>query len=676
MTVRVGRIFLLLVLATKPGSSACTPTGLIIYFSLAFKLLRGTLLSGRRRRRSAPTAPKHGMHEDVVPVVPLSPSDDWSMTAFSSFRASCRVRRSMLALTALTGLPAMSTKAQAVAPRCPVQTTRGIGAVSGRRIGAVDIVTRGPAGLPGGIGTPLHVTTREATVRSRLLFAPGDSVDTLRVAESVRQLRRLRYLAGAEVTASCDSAGGVVLAVATQDAWSMKPRFAAGSSGSAVAGVEETNLLGTGRAGRLYARSDRGQLGVGAAYSDPTLLGSRLLGTISHDSYGDGGAWNAAVRTMDAGVFEDWGLSATARQSARLTVTPSASAALGDTVRRASLSVLVRRRLPFTSMTSSTYLLAGAELERTMLVAGMDLPLAGPPTVRRTFAGIDLGLGRRAGQYDVVPWLVPAADDDGARLAPPEVPAGLEGEGVVGLGRDFATGHPAGRLDLWVGRIWRMGETDARNDGAFERRVPRALLSADLWASGYRSLTSGGEWSAGSIRSSLALVTPAPHGLWLANLSGERLIDPDPDVRRLLMVDRVQRALPPGNRLAETAVSASLERTVQLLGARRGFALDGAMFVAGSARWDVAVPLPAAARTAALLGAESDHPPVTGVERLHVGSLGVGLRLTPTRFGQSTLGVDVGFPLLRSAQVPGRPYLAVSIRPGFGLSRERDGALR
>jgi hypothetical protein len=171
-------------------------------------------------------------------------------------------------------------------------------------------------------------------------------------------------------------------------------------------------------------------------------------------------------------------------------------------------------------------------------------------------------------------------------------------------------------------------------------------------------------------------VTPAPHGLWLANLSGERLIDPDPDVRRLLMVDRVQRALPPGNRLAETAVSASLERTVQLLGARRGFALDGAMFVAGSARWDVAVPLPAGARTAALLGAESDHPPVTGVERLHVGSLGVGLRLIPTRFGQSTLGVDVGFPLLRSAQVPGRPYLAVSIRPGFGLSRERDGALR
>jgi hypothetical protein len=582
----------------------------------------------------------------------------------------------MFTLAVLISLPSTSTQAQAVAASCSAQATQGIGAVSGRRISAVNIETHAPVGLPGGLGTPLHVTTRDATVRNRLLFAPGDSVDTLRVAESIRQLRRLRYLTGASVKASCDSAGGVTLAVVTQDAWSMMPRFGAGTSGSAVAGIEETNLLGTGRAGRIYARSDQGQLGVGAAYSDPTLLGSRLLGTISHDSYGDGSAWNAAARTMDAGVFENWGLSAVARQSARRTVTPWAGAAPGDTVRRSSLSVLVRRRLPFTSTTSATYLLAGAEFDRTMLVAGANLPLAGPPSVRRTFAGIDVGLGRRAGQYDVVPWLVPVAGDDGARLAPPEVPAGVEGEGVIGLGRDFATARPAGRLDLWVGRIWRVGGTDSRHEGAFEQPVPRALLSGDVWASGYRSLTSGGQWSAGSIRSSLALVTPAPHGLWLAQLSGERLVDPDPDMRRLLMVDRVQRALPPGSRAAEVAVSGSLERTTQLLGARRGFVLDGAMFVAGSARWDVAVPLSAAARTARLLDADIELPATAGVERMHVGTLGVGLRLTPTRFGQSTLGLDVGFPLLRSTQVPARPYIALSIRPGFGLSRARDDANR
>lgn len=580
----------------------------------------------------------------------------------------------MLAL-ALVALVAVARSAPLMAQSAPVSCAAGpsrVGIVSGRRIDAVLVSSRGPSSFPGALGATLHVTTRDATIRSRLLFAPGDSVDTLRVAESVRQLRRLRYLAGAIVTASCNEAGGVVLTVATRDAWSMKPRLSGGGAAGAVAGLEETNLLGTGRAVRVYARSDRGQFVLGAGYGDPTLFGARVLGTVSHDAYRDGGAWNASLGTKDVGVFERWGFKGAVRQSARQSVTRPAGGIPGDTVHRASASLLVRRRLAF-GPAAGTFLLVGGEAERTTLVAAADLPLAGPHAVRRTFAGVDLGLARRTGRYAMVPWLLPQPEDEGAQFAPAEIPIGFEAEGVVGLGRDLVAHVPESRTDLWAGRVWRIGEMGS-GDADSEGGSPRALVSSDLWASGYRSLgAGGGEWSAGSLRGSVAFVAPARRGLWAARASAERLVDPDPDVRSLTMADPAWRALPRGSRLAETAVSASIDRSVHLLGARRGYVLDGAFFGAGSARWDGAAPLPLAARSTNRARPGFETPETAGSERLYVASLGMGLRLTPTRFGRSTLSLDIGFPVIRSAKVLAHPYVGLSITPAFGSGRRRDG---
>ena len=587
---------------------------------------------------------------------------------------SRRIARALVALVAAATLPSASLLAQAAPPSCPAGVNR-VAAVSGRRISAVTIAPRGLARLPGALGASLHVTTREATIRNRLLFAAGDSVDTLRVAESVRQLRRLRYLSGAVVTAACDTGGSVVLTVATRDAWSMKPRLSGGGSAGAVVGLEESNVLGTGRAVRVYARSDRGQFVVGAGYADPTLFGGRAFGTVSHDAYRNGGAWNAALRTKEVGVFERWGVGLTARQSARQSVAIQ-GVAPGDTVHRASAALLVRRRLTFAPV-AATFLLAGVEAERTVLVAGADLPLAGPSAVRRTFAGLDLGLGRRTGRYDDVPWLLPQAGDDAARFAPAEIPVGVEGEAVVSAGRDFATQMPMARIDVWAGQVWHVGESVGAGPVNSADETPRALLSSDVWASGYRSLgTGGGKWSAGALRGSLALLTPATRGLWSARLSAERLVDPDPDVRSLTMADPAGRALPRGSRLAETAVSASLDRTIHFTAPRRGYVLDGAVFGAGSVRWDGASPQSAAGRLASDRGVTLEVPESAGSERLYVGSLGVGLRLTPTRFGRATIGLDVGFPVLRSPQVARRPYVGVSITPPFGAGRRRDGSVQ
>ena len=79
----------------------------------------------------------------------------------------------------------------------------------------------------------LHVRTRAATVRRQILFAPGDTVDTLAVGESIRRLRRLRYLRDVEAEAAFAAGSGLVdLVLTTRDDWSVKPKVQVRSPGS------------------------------------------------------------------------------------------------------------------------------------------------------------------------------------------------------------------------------------------------------------------------------------------------------------------------------------------------------------------------------------------------------------------------------------------------------------
>ena len=123
-----------------------------------------------------------------------------------------------------------------------------LSAFAGTPIRSLRIVTQSPQGLPG-VGTALdklHVRTRERTVRRQLLFAAGDTVDTLAVAESVRRLRQDRYLRDVELRGvRCQ--GAVDLVVTTRDDWSVKPKLQVRSAGKSELGLTERNLLGSGR---------------------------------------------------------------------------------------------------------------------------------------------------------------------------------------------------------------------------------------------------------------------------------------------------------------------------------------------------------------------------------------------------------------------------------------------
>ena len=545
--------------------------------------------------------------------------------------------------------PAQSTTNQSavtsVAPACRPDTPSGVGLTSGRRIRSVGIVTRAPRSLPGAAALMdnLHARTRDATVRQRLLFAAGDSVDTLRVLESLRRLRQLHYLTDVALTAADCPDGSVALVVETQDAWSARPTFSVQASGTARLGLEERNLLGSGRSARIYVRSDAGRLGVGAGYADPWVLGSNLSASVVRNSYRDGVAWQGMVATRARSVFDPWNAQLTAVHLA-LRTPHGRGGVVGDSVYRDVARVLVDRRLT-ASPRGVTSLLIGAEVERTAVAAGPNALIVGPGRVRRTFTGLDVGAARRSASYSQNWWLlegdaaIPASRDATSGGSVAELPVGFEGEAVIGLGRDLASQRRALHIDLWSGRIWTPQD--------------RWVVTTDAWASGFRI---GPEWTAASARASIGVMHPARGGLWTARLTGEQLTGPDPDVRALAAVDPTLRALSSRNGLAETAVAASLERSARLTDIGRTYALDAALFGAGSMRWDAASP----------------HGAI-GTERLSVGVVGAGLRLSPKRFGRETLGLNVGFPVLHSSAVRGVPFVELRIVRSLTADRQRDG---
>ena len=132
-----------------------------------------------------------------------------------------------------------------------------LGPLSGRRIDSVDVVTQGPA-LPERVPafvSHLHVRSRPAVIRHELLFQAGDTIDTLRVAESLRRLRGLPYLQVARVVGvDCASVGDrlsdrssrstpVRLIVETQDGWSQAwTRFVALETPGTIAAVERSGF--------------------------------------------------------------------------------------------------------------------------------------------------------------------------------------------------------------------------------------------------------------------------------------------------------------------------------------------------------------------------------------------------------------------------------------------------
>ena len=509
-----------------------------------------------------------------------------------------------------------------------IRSRSSLAALSGARITAVSVLSDAPE-LPG-IARPfaaLHPTSRTGTIRRQLLFAPGDTVDTLLVGETMRRLRRQRLFSDAVIEAQqCDPSGGVALVVRTRDSWTLRPTARLRTPSTFSLGIEERNFLGTGRAVSVTSEMSPHGAGAAASLSDPWLFGRDIAANLRVANLAGTHTFRGGLRNHEYSVFDDWRAEASvARLSYRDTV------AADRALHTLGAMMLVGRRIG-SSSTGVTMLLVGAEFDSAASISGTRRGAsAGAPHVR-SFVGADLGVLRRTAVFDTASWVVP-----GRGFL--DVPLGWEGEAVVAGGYERSAQVPALKADAWLGRVW----LPSRG----------SILMVDLWTSGYL----GRVVDANHIeRLSAAWYGAATRGMWGARLTAERLLEIDPDLRQLSSMpsaDYTAPAIRPYAARAGRALAGSVERSVHVAQAGSASVLDVGAFLAGSYRWQV-----------------ENHP---RTNQLRAGVVGGRLRLLSANGAVSSVRVDVGYPVVLSEGLPRRGFATLTIGTLFDVNRQRDG---
>jgi hypothetical protein len=126
----------------------------------------------------------------------------------------------------------------------------------------------------------LHVKTRERVIKSIILFEPGDRFSTRVLEETERLLRSRGFIADASVlpVRYHEATNAVDIEVRVRDAWSFKPEMRLSRNGGKNKfgfGLQEGNLLGTGKDLTVSYVSDVDRDTTRLRYVDPNLLGGR-----------------------------------------------------------------------------------------------------------------------------------------------------------------------------------------------------------------------------------------------------------------------------------------------------------------------------------------------------------------------------------------------------------------
>ena len=509
-----------------------------------------------------------------------------------------------------------------------IESRSSLAALAGARIRSLEVVSDGPTLIgPSKIVGPLHTVSRESVIRRQLLFAVGDTVDTLRVGETMRRLRSQRLYSDAVIVATrCDATGGVGLSIHTRDTWTLRPTARLRSASQLSLGIEERNFLGTGRMIALTRDMTLRGNGAAVALTDPFIFGSSASGNIRVANLAGTHTLRLGLRRHEYSVFDTW------RAEGNL-----ARLSYGDTVvadkslHTVTAMSMVGRRIG-DSESRVVMALAGVEFDSaaSISVTKRVNVLPGAPHVR-SFLGLDVGLLRQTAQFDSASWFVP-----GRGFL--DVPVGWEGEGVVAIGDERAAGVATLKYDSWLGRVW----------------IPRRgeILMVDGWASAY---VGRGVDRNQITRASLSFYSEAARGMWGLRLTGEQLSELDPDRRGLSLMPLADYTAPVLKHLVTRggqSIAASLDRDVRLARVGAASVLNLGGFLATSYRWRV--------------------DDVAGND-LKVGVVGARLRILSASGTLSSVRMDVGYPVFRSAALSSRPFLVLTYGTLFDASRQRDG---
>jgi hypothetical protein len=473
----------------------------------------------------------------------------------------------------------------------------------------------------------LHYPTRLSVSENELSFGPGDPVDSLRVQESVRRLRRTQLFSEIIVTGTQCAAGTTDFRITTHDAWSIRADMRYGRLTSRVS-LAEINLFGTGRSVTAAAEQVDGRNALSFGIVDPHVFNSRFRAAALLRNYGDGRAWQWSVSSRELSPRDPWRAAVMSYQVGRLGIERSTQTT--DSISRHSVAATTSWR--FAMDDEAAYALVfGVENEYANLSIIRRGVLLGRSSVRRDFTAPLFGIARRSLRFGAINWLVPGQP-------PAEIPLGFEGETIVGFGRDLATKGLIGHLDGWTGFTSLL--------------TPGTVFTGDAWMSGYFNSDSV---SNGRLRLAAAIFHRARRGLWILRVANERVYNPDPDVFALSILDPMLRAITANSRLAETALTITAERSLHLYSTEGRWALDGALFTTYSERHN---------------SLDNTSGKATNQEAIIVG---IGFRHVRNQPTQPLLAIDIGKTVWRNSSLPNRWIISFSTVPWLNAGRFRDG---
>jgi hypothetical protein len=474
----------------------------------------------------------------------------------------------------------------------------------------------------------VHRSTQLNVAMNELSFAPGQTIDSLAVQESVRRLRATGLYSEIILEGTQCTPGVTDITIWTRDAWSLKSSLRFAEAGTSRASFSEVNVLGTGRAIAVTGENVDGRNALDFSLVDPHLFDTRVRGAALLRTFSDGRAWIWSMRTREQSDRDVWRAAFTSTQERRLS-DDSATSTHIDITKRANAFTL--SRLVLLNASAAYVVVGGVEQEFANENVTQPGGSLGSNSVQRNFTAPLLGIARRSRRFGSIDWLVPGQ-------APAELREGLESEIVLGVGHELFRDTRITHLDGWAGLTEMLG--------------PNTVFTGDVWSSGYWSNDSVQN---GTLRTAVNVIRKAPRGMWILRGAWEHIYNPDPDVFALSTVDPLLRLLAPSSRLAEQATTVSAERSLHMYSSEGRWVLDGALWASLSDR------------RRSFDGVALDPSNYRAV------IVGFGFRQIRNQPTQAPIRLDIGRAVWRSQGLPNRWIVMLSTVPWINAGRTRDG---
>jgi len=158
--------------------------------------------------------------------------------------------------------------------------------------------------FPYRLANAIHAVSRDSLVEKYLLFRIGDPLDPERLAETERNLRATGLFRFVLVRAE-----GSKVIVETGDAWTLLLRGSLSNKGGVTtysAGVEEGNVLGTGRALKFLYDSGTERISRSFSFADPAFLRPYTLLRVLYSNLSDGTVYEGRLQRPFYALDTPW----------------------------------------------------------------------------------------------------------------------------------------------------------------------------------------------------------------------------------------------------------------------------------------------------------------------------------------------------------------------------------